>query len=233
MNTYTQKLEQIILEIQESLPNNNTINAAEYQLWLEFLRQIHPESKLLQEVNIKGSTIKENDFDKDIKYYSDIREIMMLAENKKYPTWFIQPKFEEPTILLEYDQGELKSDSNGLKSIPNNIPGFTGKISGIVAHEKSSFLAGDITTQMNFLEKMKFLEQAGFETLEYILFPTDKLPTISSNKLEASLQNYMSTIQGGVKVEGIIIISDVPLFTADNQFSGTRIVFKPKQVVNS
>jgi hypothetical protein len=232
MNTYTQKLEQIILEIQESSPNE-TVGTTEYQLWLEFLRQIHPKSKLLQEVNMKGSIIKENDFDKDIKCYSDIREIMMLAENKKYPTWFIQPKFEEPTMLLEYDQGALKNDPGNLKDIPKSVPGFTGSISGYSAPEKLLFFAGDITTQMNFLEKMKLLKNAGFETLEHVLFPTDKLPTISSNKLEASLQNYMSTIQEGVKVEGVIIISDVPLFTVDNPFSSTRIVFRPKQVINS
>lgn len=232
MNTYTQKLEQIILEIQESSPNE-TVGATEYQLWLEFLKQVHPESKLLQQVNINSSTVKENDFNKNIKCYSDIREIMMLAENKKFPTWFIQPKFEKPTTLLEYDQGELANDPGNLKGIPKKISGFIGKISGCSTPEKSSFLAGDINTQMNFLEKMKFLKNAGFETLEHILFPTDKLSTIPSNKLEASLQNYISTIQGGIKVEGVIIISDVPLFTVDNQFSSTRIIFKPKRVVNS
>jgi hypothetical protein len=243
MNSSTEKLEQIIMEMRAVLPTGDSVVPdTEYRLWLDFLKKVHPQSKLLENTEI---IIEENfNFNTDLKHYSDVREIMILAETKQYPTWFIQPNFKEPIIILAYDKGELKNiysqqannlekrGTTGIKDIPNTVKEFTGKIRGIVSGKENnqSFIACDIENEMNFLQKMEFLESTGFKTADYILFPTDKITTISSDKLETSLQNYISTItpQHGVKVDGVIIISDGAIFTEEDKIT-RRIIFQIQQ----
>lgn len=81
------------------------------------------------------------------KECSDIREIMMLAEAKSYPDWFIQPLHTGLIITLSYYASELQKivfldneelvelEIHILPTIPKNIPGFTGNIKGILLTE--------------------------------------------------------------------------------------------------
>lgn len=225
MSRYTMQLEQIIKEM-------NTADT-DYLLWLNFLKQIHPESELLKGQQQEFSV--DPYFGKDLKQFSDIREIMMLAEAKRYPVWFIQPKFKEG-LLLEYEQGELKNmNMRAEQGVPKTIQGFTGTISGSWCRNEineQQFIANDVNRTMSFSQKMDLLKNVGLNIAEFVLFPTNKIPTISSSKLEMFFQNYISKAQiQGFNVDGVVIISDTPLVTDDNRVHSMRIVYAPIQSI--
>lgn len=208
---------------------NKDVIESDYFLWLDFLKKIHPESELLKEYAPSTTEQKlsdshneiDPDFGKPIKQATDIREIMLLAEKQQYPTWFIQPKFTEETVVLEYEQGKQKTICERA-SIPKTIEGFTGKIIGQI--HPTGFIAEDTNSSVNFLKKMELLETLHIKTPEFVLFPTSKIPTISSNKLEALLQTYTTEAQKeGLKVDGVVIVSDTPLFERDRENNRRRI----------
>lgn len=223
INSYTQKLEQIIVEMNAAVSNGSVdIATHEYQRWLDFLKHIHPESDVLKQ---KSAVIIDENFNKKVRILSNMQEIMRLAEKQRYPTWFIHPSCGE-SLVLEYEHGVLKNDTEKDRSIPKTLKGFTGKIHG-VSSANSQFIAHDINTVMPFLKKMEILKNYGFTTTEFVLFPTDKIPTISSSKLIASFQNYISKARSdGLSVDGVIVVSDVPLFPVDNELSSRKMLFQ-------
>ena len=246
MSNYIQLLEQIIEEMDTAIANDRQdFTDSEYVPWITFLKTVHPQSHLFKDpkervVREKSPTTESVLFGKDIQRYSDIRDIMILAENKHYPTWFIQPYFSE-ALALEYEQGVLKSifsNRNGPVEIPEmdvgkgilkHIQEFTGVVRGTWQKgESTTFCAYDIDRDMGFLEKMKLLESMGFQTTEFVLFPTDKIQTISSSKLEAFFQNYISKAnEHGVSTKGIVVISDSTLLESDTRHDRTKIAFIP------
>lgn len=219
-NLYADMVEQIILEMKETLPHEEELSTThEYFLWLDFLKKIKPQSSLL---NTKDGVTKE---------YIDIREIMLLAETNNYPVWYIQPYFTEPVIDITYEQGELKNvdtkddlDLSRVWDLPRHIPGFSGIVNGVLNTEQH-FVAYDLSLPMNFTAKMELLKNSGFTTCVHVLFPTNKIMSISSSALEASLIHFISqSLEQGLKVEGVRIISDTPLQPGNSM----HIIFKPK-----
>ena len=214
-SNYSEKLEQIITDMKADSPENNQ----EYLLWLDFLRKVKPESELL--VADSGGEVKE---------YTDVREIMLLAENNQYPIWYIQPFFDGACASLIYKAGELQTETPDDRGVPKIISGFAGTIFGSLSDDNLTFVASDVSSNLGFVQKMEFLKSSGFTIPEYVLFPTDKITTISSSKLETSLNNFISKAgESGSKVEGVVIASDAPLILGDNTNS-FRIIFKPIHV---
>jgi hypothetical protein len=88
------------------------------------------------------------------------------------------------------------------------------------------FKATDTDTDSSFLEKQQQLERLGFTPAEYVLFPTSRLSTISSSKLETFFNSYIAKARDdNTWVDGLIIISDTPLIN-DSGFSSTRVLYK-------
>lgn len=274
---YTQQLEQIISEMDTALSSGQAhITNAEYEVWLEFLKRVHPESQLLSRSVTKAlvspdtnaHTANKNSVP-TLRQYSDIREIMMLAETKEYPTWFIQPSFVGLALTLTYENGDLQSitytDSGNLQQleirevagIPTRVADYTGTIQGVLYMSKEiykttgaedretaqvaafqtylsentkdlKFNALDIDSTGGFLEKMRLLRLYGFNTPEYVLFPTSRLSTISSSKLETFFNSYIVKAESnGYMIDGLVIISDTPLIEPNTEISSTHIIFKP------
>lgn len=274
---YTQQLEQIISEMNTALSSGQThITNAEYEQWIEFLKQVYPNSHLLNPT-VTQTVVSPGTTDQVLKkipiptlrQYIDIREIMMLAETNDYPTWFIQPYFIGLMLTVSYERGELHTvqyaDSGHLvplelrpvPDIPTKIPEYTGVVHGVLYMSKEAYEASgaidretaqvaafqtylsentanlkfnalDIDTDMSFLEKAALLTRYGFTTPEYVLFPTSRLSTISSSKLETFFQSYITKAQSnGFLVDGLVIFSDRPLTAGDAETSSTHIIFKP------
>ena len=222
-NQYTQMFEKLIEKMKNALAQGNSdVIQSEYMLWLDFLRKINPESNLLKN---EEDILLDIDFDKSIKHISNIRDIMIIAEEQKYPTWYIQPKFCDERFIFEYDEGQLKSTiENSLVQDIQTIRGFTGKISGQI--HKSHFFACDVDRHTQFLKKIEYLQSFKLSVPEFVLFPTDKLPLITRDKLEMIFHNYVSKAQEqGLNVDGVVIVSDTPLFTEDQQTSSRKIAF--------
>ena len=220
---YTKILEKIVEKMKIALDQGSTdVIQSEYALWIDFLRKLHPESELLKDME---DISFDNEFSKPIKQTSDIKEIIKIAKRQKYPTWFIQPKFCDDRFIFEYEEGQLK---NVLQSslVPDiqTIEGFSGKISGQIYN--SQFLACDIDRHTEFLKKMKYLENFKLQIPEFVLFPTDKLQTVSSITLETVFHNYISKAQEqGLHVDGAVIVSDLPLFTEEDETNSRKIAF--------
>lgn len=214
MNPYTEQLEHIIAEMKRAGP---TVTASEYQQWLAFLRSIHPESQLLKK---KTAT----------KQLTDIREVMLLAESANYPVWYIQPKLTGIVVQAKYKEGLLQSvtskqqtlEAKDLEGLPSNILEFSGTIKGT---SSDRFIAFDVDVDLPFLQKMELLKNGGVATAEFVAFPTDRLPSISSSSLETFFHNYIQQASvRGDPVDGLVIISDVPLTDGATEF--TRMVYK-------
>ena len=97
MNTYTEILEQIVIEMKPS--------DTDYHEWLDFLRRVYTESKLFKNDhheeapsmnNSRADPDKKVDSDSGPEEYSDLREIIRLAAVHNHPTWYIQPHFIGP-----------------------------------------------------------------------------------------------------------------------------------------
>ncbi len=262
---YTKQLEQIIAAMGKSIGTGEAdITNAEYNAWLEFLKQIYPTSELLVQPVLAtaavATTIPVNKVDivHCLKEYNDIREIMMLAEVKGYPTWFVQPHYVGLTVFLEYSQGKLSNISfedqehiehlelQSLDTIPITIPEYSGTVIGVL-HMSSedykkygvldsetaqvavyqAYLNHDIVTlkfvaismdgTSNFIEQMEILEKYGFVTAEYVLFPTNRLSTISSSKLETFFTSYIAKARdSGIQTDGLLISSDTAITKENN-----------------
>ncbi len=249
INSYVAILEEIVLEMSTALSSGSkSVSDAEYLPWAQFLKQVHPGSHIFKEKKREAVTTLESqvtesvsidtNFNKELKQFFDLREIMILAETNQYPIWFIQPKFNKE-LLVEYENGGLKNTSvkrNGTwekigeheeYGVPKDIKEFTGKIIGTWS-ENQQFIACDVEGDLEFLEKMELIEKTGLSIAEFVLFPTDKIPTISSNKLATFFQNYLSkSKEQGLVVDGAVVISDTPLVVGDDHISSNRIVFKP------
>ncbi len=232
-NTYTELLEQIVTEMEAAMHNDSTIIDSEYRQWLGFLKQVHPESRLLKDALAQEALVLQSArADPELQEYSDLREIMQLAALHKHPTWYIQPHFSGAPLQLNYENGQLKDTREG---IPSNIPGLNGILRGIWSNDSAAnplFIAYDIDNDVSFLEKMELLKNTGFTTPDFALFPTDKLPAVSSSKLKTSLARFISTAQASwAKVDGVVIVSDTPLFGGNNNAMSKRIIFKPNILV--
>lgn len=216
-NIYTERLEKIIQDMKAELDAGGiVISLDEYQVWLECFEKI----KSWNDEDTKA----EYPSYPEIPCYTDIREIMKLAEAKQYPTWFIQPRFIEPYTIISFKNGEYKNiysaqqngvqvmESGGILGIPKKVKEFSGNITGIFFEDqngKKSFLACDMDSKISFLEKIKLLEQSGFSVVDHVLFPTEKILTIPSHKLETSLRNYLaSVLEKGLTVSGLVIVND-------------------------
>ncbi len=233
-NTYTEILEQIIAEMKSLLHGGNTIVIdSEYRQWLDFLRQIHPESTLLNNdrpvQNARADPTANIQSDNGLKEYSDLRAIIQLAATLEHPTWYIQPHFIGTEAQFIYENEELQN-ALAIHGVPKTIVGFSGIIHGVWLDEQT-FIANDTDNKINFVQKMELLKNIGFTTSDFVIFPTDKLLTISSSKLETSLVNFISTAQKSwAKVDGAMIVSDTPLFSGDNSANSNRIIFKPNNL---
>jgi len=226
-NTYTELLEQIVVEMKAS--------DADYHEWLDFLRRVYPESKLLKSdyheklplaKNSRADPADKIERNDEPKEYSNLLEIIRLAAANKHPTWYIQPHFIGSCARFTYENEELKN-ALAINGVPQTIAGFSGTISGVWLGEQT-FVATDIENKNGFLQKMELLKKAGFTTPEFVLFPTNKLLTVSVSKLEASLVNFISTAQKSwAKVDGAVFVSDLPLFGGGWDANSNRIIFKP------
>lgn len=230
-NTYTELLEQIVTEMKSTLlGGNSTVIDSEYRQWLDFLRQVHPESELLNNSSEQSTSPAQNarddPSDDGLKAYSDLREIIRLAATHDHPTWYIQPHFIGSIAAFTYENNELQN-ALPIHGVPNTIDGFSGIISGVWLGEQA-FMACEVSNKNTFVQKMEFLKKTSFATPDFVLFPTEKLFTISVSKLEASLINFISTArEKWVQVDGAVIVSDTPLFSEDNGIAVNRIIFKP------
>jgi hypothetical protein len=231
MNTYVEFLEQIIAEMKVALSGGNAeVIESDYCQWLDFLRQVHPDSSLLKNAGGQPKAISpgagDDQPDSGLKAYSDLREIIRLAAAYNYPAWYIQPHFIGLITEFVYEKGELQN-ALAIQGVPKIIERFSGKIKGVWLDEQT-FIAGNTDTKTSFTEKMEFLKQAGFIIPDFVLFPTDKLLTISVRKLEISLMNFISTARAArAQVDGAMIVSDTPLFGGDNGANPNRIIYKP------
>ena len=222
-NQYINTLEDLIKKMKNSLNQGNSeVIQSEYALWLDFLRKVNPESNLLKN---EQDLMLDSEFGKPLKKLSGIRDIMDMAREQEYPTWFIQPKFSDDRFIFEYEEGKLKSvTQNSLLQDIQTLVGFTGKISGQI--HNSQFLAYDTDRHIQFLKKMKYLENLKLKTPEFVLFPTEKIAEISSTQLERIFHNYISKAQeGGLKVDGVVIVSDTPMFMPDDDVSSRKVAF--------
>lgn len=266
--TYTQKLEQIITEMQ-ALSSNEEEKTQDIRVWLEFLKQIYPDSDLLKQFGPpkQDEPRAEKKLTYRMQIYVDIREVMLLAESKGYPTWFIQPHFIGLSLILSYVDGELQQlifedvhdwqplPIHELLSIPKVISGYTGEIRGVLhvvslipsdtpledtetirATIYENYLSGntkdllftayDVNSKNNFLEAMHTLQNYGLDSPDFVLFPTDKIPTVSSSTLQLSLQNYISKARdSGLKVDGLVIVSDTSFMSTADTVSDNRILY--------
>ncbi len=271
---YIQKLEQIIADMQAATTGVSPPEY-DYQAWLEFLKQVCPESKLLAAISTKPDTpspqLKNVTY--SLQMFTDVREIMLLADTHEYPTWYIQPSYTGLILILEYEQDMLTNilfedtgkwnelEIRSVTTIPKTIPGFSGKIRGTLHLAQAgytadteadsattqiaiyeNYLAGntgyllftaqDLDMQGNFMEIMRTLEYFGLRIPEFVLFPTDRIPSIPSSTLETLFDNYMSKAGDSVKVDGLMIISDTPLKPPNNNVSTTRIVYRKPSIIN-
>jgi hypothetical protein len=227
MNTYTEILEQIVIEMKPS--------DADYHEWLDFLRRVYPESKLLKNdqsdepslsQNARADPVPKNQPKDGLKEYSDLREIIRLAVDHNHPVWYIRPHFAGSSARFNYENEELKN-ALAINGVPQMIAGFSGTIHGVWLDEQT-FVAIDLDNKIGFLQKMELLKNAGFIVPEFVLFPTIKLKAMSVSNLEASLMNFISTAQKSwAKVDGVVIVSDTPLFGGEDGTNGNRIIFKP------
>ncbi len=230
-NTYTEILEQIIAEMKTALHvGKSGVIDSEYRQWLDFLRQVHPESTLFKnesvELALPAQTARDDPSSDGLKEYSDLRTIIQLAATHEHPTWYIQPHFIGSQAQFTYENEELQN-ALGIHGVPKTIVGFSGTIHGVWLDEQT-FIAYDTDNETSFVQKMEHLKNTGFTTPEFVAFPTDKLLTISSSKLETSLINFISTAQKmWAQVDGAMIVSDTPLFSGDNSVNSNRIIFKP------
>lgn len=99
MNSYIERFEHIIRDMQSTLPESD------YLPWLDFLRKVHPESELLKMGESGAPQAREPTMEEDRpkpKECRDIRELMMLAECNGYPTWRIHP-YTEDELSQEYE----------------------------------------------------------------------------------------------------------------------------------
>ena len=248
-NSYTELLEQIITEMKTALLGGTAMVVdSEYRQWLDFLRQIHPESTLLKNDIQKSSLSLQHvpvvptaavQVSAGLQEYFDLRAIIQLAAAHGHPTWYIQPRFTGQHAVLSYENGELKKvhDEDGRewgKDIKELLPssiGFSGTIyAAMMVHKTSNpvLIAHDLDSNLSFVQKMQVLNNAGFTTPDFVLFPTEKLLTVSSSKLEVSLANFISTAQKSwAEVDGVVIVSDSPVFKNDRGENSNRIIFKP------
>lgn len=232
---YIELLEQIITDMKSaSAKDESTVTKIDYLPWLEFLERVHPESQLLkhEETQVSESPPSvEEIHDMGVKHCHDIRELMLLAEHNQYPTWFIQPHFKEGLVRLIYEEGTLTNPQGEASEIPERIEGFSGTVSGVLSRDDPSnqcYIAHDVDLKVSFQEKMEWLKQIGFMVTDFILFPTEKIQTISSQKLQTLFQQYLSTVkERGINVEGVFIISDTPLHAGEEQDPCHHIIFQP------
>ncbi len=223
MNIYKQMLETIIEEMNGILAKGDTHSVvdSEYGQWMNFLRQIHPDSHLLK----NQGALSDTNFSKEMRRFTAILEVIELAAAEHYPNWHIQPKFSEYAVL-EYEQGALKAEQRDM-GVSQAVEGFTGRIRGALTSEQQ-FIATDVDKEMDFLKKMGFLEHAGFTVAEFIHFPTAKIRDTSVGNLQTHIHNYISKAQEkGLNVDGAIIVSDTPIGAADKKFSSTRVAYVP------
>ncbi len=224
MNIYKQMLETIIEEMNGVLAKgaNQDIDS-EYGAWLNFLRQIHPDSSLLK----NQGALSDTDFPKEMRRLSTIQELIELAASEHYPIWRIQPKYAE-ALILEYEKGKLKGEEHRDKGAPETIDGFTGRVRGALTSEEQ-FIATDVDRSMDFMKKNGFLEHAGFTVSEFIFFETEKIKKTAIGNLETHIHNYISKAgHNGLNVDGVVVISDTAIGAVDPPFSNTRIAYIPQ-----
>ncbi len=157
MTIYTERLEQIIRDMQTALPAGQSLP------WLHFLREIHPESELLQIGNDGAPQAREPTETTRPKECRDVRELMMLAERNGYPTWSIHP----------------------------------------------------------------YVEDGAGEKCEAILFPTNKVQSISSAKLEELFRKYLDSIkEQGIAADRVLIKSSTQITDMEGE-THSFLVYAP------
>ncbi len=233
MTQYTELLEEIVLEMRSGLAQGKTdIPEPHFLLWRNFLQKIKPESEVFRtELEAPLPREPSREAFPDIPQYSDIREIMLLAESNGYPTWHVQLKPKE-RVILEYVQGRLRESSENVQQagmgVPKAISGFTGFIAGAwrSLENRREFVACDVTGRNSIDKKVEFLKECGFSVIDHVLFPTEKIQTTSSAKLETFFRNYISSAnREGFITDGIVIIADTAIASKEG---GMQVSFIPK-----
>ena len=129
-------LETIIEEMNGVLAKGaNPSIDSEYSQWLNFLRQIHPDSALLK----NQGALSDTDCSKEPRTLAQISEVVECAASEHYPIWRIQPKYVE-AIVLEYERGKLKGECRDMGA-PEMIEGFNGRVRGAVTDEDNLSLS--------------------------------------------------------------------------------------------
>ncbi len=234
MNQYTELLQEIVLEMRDGLAQGRTdIPEPHFLLWRDFLKKIKPESELFQ-AGTESPLPREpsRDVFPDMPLLFDVREVMLLAESNGYPMWHIRPKPKE-MVVLEYVQGRLRDSPESLDvGIPKTLLGFTGFIAGMWrSHSdgRKDFIACDVVGKDTVFKKIEFLKESGFSVVEHVLFPTEKIQTTSSTKLETFFRSYLSAMnEEGLGSDGIVILADRPIVVKENGESCIQFVFVPK-----
>ncbi len=220
MNHYIELLEQIVGEMNQ-VPMNREISESDIDVWRGFLKQVKPDSRIFNLPFPRGPNRQS---------YSDVRDIMMLAEINKFPVWHIRlnPKTE---ISLEYIHGKLRAETKVVLGVPKELSGFSGYVWGAIQNNSpttNTFVAYDVSGDMTIADKIEFLKTSNFALVESILFPTERIQTISSSKLETFFRNYVRSMEEkGFEVDGATIFSDVAISTSNGKEIGRRITFIP------
>jgi hypothetical protein len=234
-NIYTDRLEKILSDMEAEIQSGtSTVSLEEFNTWKEFASRIQPAEK----TNTFVSYLDYSPYTK-VPCYKDIREIMKLAEARNYPMWFIQPKITGPRITLSFDKGTCQMiysvhnddvhilEKHELNGIPDAFESFTGNIIGASSKAPTGleFIAYDLAMDASFPDRITLLKNNRFKVVDFILFPTQKIPSVSSSTLETSLRKYVSQAQEhGHEVDGVIIASNEGIEMSSSD--GTKVVLE-------
>jgi hypothetical protein len=167
MNSYIELFEQIVVEMKRNASvGKQDVPERDLRLWCDFLKQIKPESDVFgSEIETPLPREPDSDASPDVPQFSDVREIMILAEANGYPVWRVRPRSKTATDIV----------------------------------------------------------------VEDVLFPTEKIRTISSAKLETFFRNYIAEVnKQGSDANGVVIVSDLPIRSQDGEDVGKQVEFVPK-----
>ncbi len=239
INSYTQKLEQIIADMKVT---GTTVPDTEYQQWLAFLQAVHPESELLK----KRVVIKQCTDIREIMMLAESHNYPTWFIQPKITGLAVTAEYENGSLkTIAAKQQNLVV--NKIDGLPPDIPEFNGKVKGVIymksktiednpssgailekylegQSDQLTFVAYDADKNTSFQNKMQLLESGGVAVGEYVAFPTSKIQSISSTNLETFFQNYIRQASESFPVDGLVIISDVPLDDGDIQYN--RVVYR-------
>lgn len=226
MNSYIELFEQIVGEMKGRVTSGDPdVSEHDLSVWCDFLAQIKPESELAGKRT--GIPLPR---EPSALRVSDVREIMQLADANGYPTWHIRINPKARTAL-QYVLGRLRDSEMKYANVPHEISGFTGFLRGAIRTKADSgyeLVAYDTSSGEPLLKKFDFLKRNGFSVLDYVSFPTEKIQSTSSAKLEELFRNFAASgREQGFEGASIAIVADTPILFPDGREAGREIEYVP------